>query len=128
MTPFLDEAQLELSLLDMLKGIGYGCAFGPDIAPDGEHPERSDYGDPVLVEQLRQGLARINPKLPADAIPKAVEKADRRLAACRPDGILPSANSRLFAVDWRLFVCLGADASSAELDVHPGMCIMKPRQ
>lgn len=41
--PFLDEAQLEIVCVDLLKGLGYDHAHGPEIAHDGERPERSGW-------------------------------------------------------------------------------------
>jgi hypothetical protein len=35
---YIGEAQLELVMLDLLKGIGYDYAFGPEIAHEGEEP------------------------------------------------------------------------------------------
>jgi type I restriction enzyme R subunit len=77
MTTFLDEAQVELVVLDILGELGWPRAFGPDIAFDGERPERTNYGDVVLVGRLRETLARINPNVPAEAIEEAVRKVTR---------------------------------------------------
>ncbi len=35
MTAFVDEAQAEFALLDIVRGLCYDYAFGPEIAPDG---------------------------------------------------------------------------------------------
>ena len=40
MSTFFDEAQVELALVYMLRGMGYEYAYGPDISPDGERPEQ----------------------------------------------------------------------------------------
>jgi type I restriction enzyme R subunit len=77
MTTFLDEAQVELVVLDILRELEWGISFGPDIAFDGERPERGSYGDVVLVGRLREALARINPKVPEEAIDEAVRKVTR---------------------------------------------------
>ena len=77
MISFLDEAQVEISLCGLLQELGYDYVFGPDIAHDGTAPERSGYGDVVLVERLRAALARINPDIPADAIDEAIRKLTR---------------------------------------------------
>jgi type I restriction enzyme, R subunit len=53
---FLDEAQLEIACVDLLKGLGYGYAHGPQIAHDGEAPERQDYAQVVLTRRLRDTL------------------------------------------------------------------------
>jgi type I restriction enzyme, R subunit len=77
MPAFLDEAQTEIAFLETVRGLGYGYAFGPDIAHDGPRPERTGYGDVVLLERLRAALGRINPKIPADAIDEVVRKITR---------------------------------------------------
>ncbi len=77
MTPFLDEDAVEQGLLETFRELGYEIVFGPDIACDGEHPERDTYGDVVLVERLRTKLTEINPSIPADAIDEAVRIVTR---------------------------------------------------
>ena len=62
------ESHLELAVLEWFEEIGYEIAFGPDIAPDGNYPERSDYANIILEERLKEALARINTSLPKDAL------------------------------------------------------------
>jgi len=38
--PFLDEAQVEISLVDMLAGMRYEYVQAPELAPDRDRPER----------------------------------------------------------------------------------------
>jgi len=68
------ESQLEEAALEWFEELGYEVVFGPDIAPDGEYPEREDYGEVILVERLKEALTRINPKLPNDAIEDALRQ------------------------------------------------------
>ena len=65
------ESHLEEATLEWFEELGYEIIFGPDIAPEGEYPEREDYGDVILAERLKEALTRINPKLPASAIEDA---------------------------------------------------------
>lgn len=65
------ESHLEEATLEWFEELGYEIIFGPDIAPDGEYPEREDYSDVVLNDRLKESLARINPKMPSDAIEDA---------------------------------------------------------
>ncbi|WP_313340064.1 type I restriction endonuclease subunit R [Sedimentibacter sp.] len=65
------ESQLEEAALEWFEELGYELAFGPDIAPEGEYPEREDYSDVILAERLKDALTRINPKMPASAIKDA---------------------------------------------------------
>ncbi|MCX7047090.1 MAG: hypothetical protein NTX50_16585 [Candidatus Sumerlaeota bacterium] len=53
MISFINEDALEQEALSIFESLGYQRAFGPDIAPDGYRPERSNYGEVVLVERLR---------------------------------------------------------------------------
>jgi len=57
MTPYLDEAQLEIATVDYFRELGYEYLHGPKIAPDREAPEHVDYGQVVLVGRLREALA-----------------------------------------------------------------------
>ena len=68
------ESHLEEATLEWFEELGYEITFGPDIAPDGEYPEREDYGDVILAERLKEALTRINPKLPEDAIEDALRQ------------------------------------------------------
>jgi len=74
---YLDEAQLEIATVDYFRELGYAYALGPDIAPDGERPERADYGQVVLVGRLRDAMAQINPNVPAEAIEDALRQVMR---------------------------------------------------
>lgn len=65
------ESQLEEAALEWFEELGYELVFGPDIAPEGEYPEREDYSDVILAERLKDALSRINPKMPASAIEDA---------------------------------------------------------
>lgn len=74
MTTFT-ESTIEQAAIDWLKALGYSYAFGPEIAFDGERPERADYQEPLLLGRLRDALTRLNPDLP----PAAREEAFRQL-------------------------------------------------
>lgn len=65
------ESHLEEATLEWFEELGYEVVFAPDIAPDGEYPERDDYQDVILNDRLIEALTRINPKLPSDAINEA---------------------------------------------------------
>jgi len=45
--------------LAIARGLGYPCAFGPDIAPDANRPMRDSYAEVVLPGNLREALATI---------------------------------------------------------------------
>lgn len=76
----ITEDAIEKTALDWLAGLGYEIVCGPDIAFDGQMPERdaaANYADVVLVGRLRMAVERINADLPADAISEAIRKVTR---------------------------------------------------
>jgi len=71
------ESTIEQAAIDWLQELGYDYAFGPEIAFDGEHPERSDYQETLLLGRLRDAIARINRELPSQAQEEALRKITR---------------------------------------------------
>ena len=65
--PKITESDIELLAIEELQAIGYHYIYGPDIAPDGEFPERESYSDTLLINRLKAAIARNNPTIPADA-------------------------------------------------------------
>ncbi|MBX6765466.1 MAG: type I restriction endonuclease subunit R, partial [Rubrobacteraceae bacterium] len=76
MTTFT-ESTVESAALSWLESLCWQVAHGPDIAPDGPAPERTDYGQVVLEQRLRDTLARLNPELPTEALDDAFRKLTR---------------------------------------------------
>ena len=68
------ESDLENATLEWLEELGFGIVFGPNIAPDGESPERESYKDIVLIGRLRSAVSAINPDIPRDAQEDAIKK------------------------------------------------------
>ncbi|CAM3367966.1 type I restriction endonuclease subunit R [Rhodothermus bifroesti] len=73
----LTESHVEEAALSWLESIGWGTAYGPDVAPGTLMAERADYGEVVLAQRLRDALARLNPNLPAEALEDAFRKLTR---------------------------------------------------
>ncbi|MDD3353288.1 type I restriction endonuclease subunit R [Zoogloea sp.] len=86
----MTEDQLEQEALGWLTDVGYATLHGPALAPDGERPERQSYQQVLLVERLRQALARLNPQL----TPTAREDAFKHVVDLGIPSLL-SANRRL---------------------------------
>ena len=86
----LTEADVEQAALDWLAGVGWSTEHGPEIAPGTPGAERADYGEVVLERRLRDALAALNPRLPADALDDAYRKLSR------PQGSTPEARNRAF--------------------------------
>lgn len=70
----VNEATVENAALAWLGELKYSVVHGPDIAPGGEAQERSSFGTVLLEERLRQAIARLNPKIPAEAQEEALRK------------------------------------------------------
>jgi type I restriction enzyme R subunit len=77
MTKTITESEIEQVCLDIFSGLGYEIVHGPDIAPDGLHPERTNYSDVVLIDRLREAIDRINPSIPAEAKEEAIKQVLR---------------------------------------------------
>ena len=70
----MTEDQLEQEALGWLGELGYQHLYGPDIAHDGDNPERESYRDVVLAMRLRAAVARLNPAVPLAAREEAVRQ------------------------------------------------------
>ena len=68
----LNEQQLEQHCIGWFQEAGWQFVHGPEIAPEGIHPERADYRQVILRDRLLAALARINPHMPAAALEQAV--------------------------------------------------------
>ncbi|GAB6387211.1 type I restriction endonuclease subunit R [Stutzerimonas marianensis] len=63
----MTEDQLEQETIGWLNELGYTHLYGPDIAHDGDNPERESYRDVLLTMRLRTAIARLNPQVPLAA-------------------------------------------------------------
>jgi len=70
----MTEDQLEQETLAWLADVGYTAVYGPDIAVDGNKPERSNYVQVVLVQRLRDAINRLNPLVPLVAREDALQQ------------------------------------------------------
>lgn len=100
------ESQLEEAALEWFEELGFEVVFGPDIAPEGEYPEREDYSDVILAERLKDALGRINPKMPSSAI----EDAYRQIAIPQSPSLL--MNNKAF----QKMITEGIDVSVKQAD------------
>lgn len=72
----ITETEIEQITLSYLQTLAYFYLPGPDIAPDGEHPERQ-YSDVVLITRLRDAIDKLNPTIPYEAKEEALKKVLR---------------------------------------------------
>ena len=73
----LCESAIEEMAIEELQSLGYTYISGVDLAPDALNPERSSYGDVLLMGRLQTAVHKLNPTIPADAIQGAVRKLSR---------------------------------------------------
>jgi type I restriction enzyme R subunit len=67
------ESMIESEMLGCFEELGYEVVAGPELAPDGERPERKSYKQVLLEVRLRDALHRLNAELPPAAIADAVD-------------------------------------------------------
>jgi type I restriction enzyme R subunit len=53
---FLSEAELEQSLLEQLRGLGYSIQREEDIGPDGHRPERESHDEVLLRRRFKDAV------------------------------------------------------------------------
>ena len=63
----ITENEIELLAIEIFEGLGYDYLHAPDIAPDGDNPERQRYDEVVLVDRLQHAIANINPTIPIES-------------------------------------------------------------
>lgn len=64
----ITENELEALALTWFQDTGWEYRHGPDIAPDGDTPERDDYRQVLLAGQFKDSLHRLNPSIPEAAL------------------------------------------------------------
>ena len=73
----ITETDIELLAIEELEKLGWQYLYAPQIAYDGEFPERDTYADVVLKERLKSAIAKINPEIPAAALEQAFNEVMR---------------------------------------------------
>ncbi len=72
------EEELEEQALEWFAQAGWLVSRGADIAPDGPHPMRSDYGQVLLLPEVKEGLIRLNTHLPEAALDQALARLQKQ--------------------------------------------------
>ncbi len=73
----ITENIIEAFAIELLNKLGYEYIYAPDIAHDGESPERDSYAQVLLLSRLRNAVERINRNIPADAQAEAIKEIQR---------------------------------------------------
>jgi type I restriction enzyme R subunit len=73
----LTESAIEDFAIELFERLGYDYIHAPDIAPDGDTPERSRYDEVLLTGRLESALKRINSKLSPALLQAALKEVQR---------------------------------------------------
>lgn len=73
----ITENTIEEFAIELLERLGYQYIYAPNIAHDGERPERNSYEEVLLTERLQNAIRRINPKVPIDSQEEAFKEIQR---------------------------------------------------
>ena len=73
----LTESAIENLAIKLFEQLGYSHIYAPDIAPDGNHPERTRYDEVLLTGRLEKALQRINPGMTATVLQTALKEVER---------------------------------------------------
>ena len=72
-----NEDDYESAALEWFQEIGWGRAYGPEISPGGPTPERSDFGQVLLVGRMAAAIRLLNPDLDETAVRHVIAVARR---------------------------------------------------
>jgi type I restriction enzyme, R subunit len=75
--PNITENAIEVFAIKLFEKLDYSHVYAPDIAPDGEHPERSRYDEVLLTQRLSTAVRRINPSIPLATQQAAIKEVAR---------------------------------------------------
>ncbi len=73
----LTESAIEALAIQLFEQLGYSHIHAPNIAPDGDHPERTRYDEVLLTGRLEKALNRINPGLSVIVLQAALKEIER---------------------------------------------------
>src|SRR5258707_852063 len=68
------ESHVEEATFAWLSELGYVTANGLEIGPDASKPERTSYGDVLLLKRLRAAIAKLNPTISAETRAEVLAK------------------------------------------------------
>ena len=73
----ITESLIEKFAIELLERSGYEYIYAPDIAADGDNPERDSYSQVLLLERLKSAVRRINHSIAADVQNEAIKEIQR---------------------------------------------------
>ncbi|MCK5057316.1 MAG: type I restriction endonuclease subunit R [Candidatus Aminicenantes bacterium] len=69
-----NEAEVEREAIKLLENLGYEYVYGPEMGPEGEHPERERFSEVLLDKRLWAAVNRLNPGIPDEAKEQALRE------------------------------------------------------
>ena len=75
--PKITENTIEEFAIELLEHLGYQYIYAPEIAHDGDSPERTSYEDVLLTGRLQEAICRINSNIPFDSQEEALKEIQR---------------------------------------------------
>lgn len=76
MTGMLEDV-VEQACLGYFAALGYHTRFGPELGPEGSQQERDSWAEVLLLQRLRDAVARINPDLSSTAVDGVIAAVKR---------------------------------------------------
>jgi type I restriction enzyme R subunit len=73
----LTESAIEEFAIKLFERLGYNYLYAPDIAPDGERPERTSFDQVLLTGRLEEAVRRINRGLSSEVLAEALREVQR---------------------------------------------------
>ena len=73
----ITESAIEDFAIKLFEQHSYSYIHAPDIAPDGEIPERGHYDEVILKDRISSALQRINPSVPLLSLQEALKEVER---------------------------------------------------
>lgn len=73
----ITESELEKLALTWFQDVGWEFRHGPDLAPDGEAPERADYKQVFLRGRALEALRRLNPGMPESVLEEVLSRLSK---------------------------------------------------
>jgi len=70
----ITENELEKIALTWFQDTGWEYRYGPDLAPEGETPERGDYRQVLLPDRLLKAMCRLNPNIPEPILEEVLSR------------------------------------------------------
>jgi type I restriction enzyme R subunit len=70
----ITENELEKLALTWFQDTGWEYRYGPDLAPDGDAPERTDYRQVLFMDRLMEALRRLNPNVPNPVLEEVLHR------------------------------------------------------